>query len=267
MIRSWMMIFCVVSTWSFAQSEHDGNRLYDHDLDEEKWEEIRNDIRYEGSEDGPGRQWTYESNEDYNRARRDRPKTENGNGGNGGDGEFGPGDGASKKPRSSSSRRRRSSGGGGGFAGLGIFGYVLLAVFLVGLILLIYYLFVNAPRKGKKVGDPIALEEINPTEIPLTELQRLLQEALSKGDYRGAVRIYFIFIIRDLAEKKWIRWEKEKTNFHYLREMAGKPEYDEFNRSVSFFEIIWYGKREVDKQKFEEIKPNFTRLLDRLGVK
>ncbi|MBK6527473.1 MAG: hypothetical protein IPG07_19110 [Crocinitomicaceae bacterium] len=37
----------------------------------------------------------------------------------------------------------------------------------------------------------------------------MLQEALARADYRGAVRIYFIFIVRDLSQKNWINWEKE----------------------------------------------------------
>ena len=37
----------------FAQDieDHDGNRLYDHNLDEDKWEKIRENIRYEGHKD------------------------------------------------------------------------------------------------------------------------------------------------------------------------------------------------------------------------
>jgi hypothetical protein len=49
--------------------------------------------------------------------------------------------------------------------------------------------------------------------------------------------------------------------------MSGKIEFDDFNRSVSYFEIIWYGKREIDVSKFEEVKPNFTTFLKKLGVR
>ena len=72
---------------------------------------------------------------------------------------------------------------------------------------------------GAKVGEALPIDEVNPVDIPLTELQRLLKDALDQGDYRGAIRIYFIFILRALSKKKWIQWEKEKTNFSYLVEM------------------------------------------------
>lgn len=284
-MTKWLLSISLLflSAFAFAQDEdvNDGNTLYEHDLDEEKWEDIRNAIRYEGREpgNGAGRQWTYESNREYNDARK---ATEGGSGGGSGggkgsgqgsgsgyDGSGGGGSGSSSPPPDASPPPPPRSNpptpsSSGGLSGLG---YILLALFLVGLAVLIYYMYVNNPKDGTKVGAPIELEEVNPTEIPLTELERLLQEALAKKDYRGAIRIYFIFIIRDLAEKNWIQWEKEKTNFHYLREMAGKREYNDFNKSVSYFEIIWYGKREIDEEKFNQVKPNFTQFLDKLGVK
>lgn len=251
--------FIVLSTFG----QDDG--LYDHGLDQEKWQEIRDGIRYEGVEEGPGRRWTYESDEDYEQERR-----RYGEGGGEGDGSGSGYDGQPREnrpyqpPPESNANLERPS-----FGGLGVLGYILLGVFVVAILLLIFYLFMNAERKGKKVAPASVtdIEDVNPTEIPLTELQRLLKEALDNGDFRGAVRIYFIFIVRGLADKGFIKWEREKTNFHYLSEMAGKKGYDDFIVSVTYFEFIWYGKREIDAAKFEEIKPTFTHFLDKLGIK
>lgn len=263
----------IISFFAFISGFAQEDDLYDHGLDQNKWQDIREGIRYEGQKEGPGRQWTYESQEEYERERK-RYESGDGSGSGSGGGGTGsgsrPGDGSSERPSQYTPPPPPPDVDVDmpNFSGLGVIGYILIGVFFVGLIVLIFYLFLSGERKGAKVtGEQINFEEVNPTEIPLTELQRLLQEALSKGDYRGAIRIYFIFIIRDLAEKNWIKWEKEKTNFHYLREMSGKNEFHDFNVSVSYFEIIWYGKREIDATKFEEVKPKFTRLLDKLGVK
>ena len=251
----------------FTQTED--QKLYDHQLDEDKWEKLRDDIRYEGREEGGGRQWTYESDQEW---REDQEQS--GSGGTGGGTGTGTGtgwqsgDGANYEPQEYEYEEpppppETSSPD---LSGIGVLGYILIGLLVVGLMIMIYYMFINANKGGKKVTDVAQIEELNPTEIPLSELQRLLQEALARKDYRAAVRIYFIFIIRDLAEKKWIAWEKEKTNFHYLREMTGKSEYDDFNRSVSFFEFIWYGQREIDEPTFEKVRPNFTQFLTKLGV-
>jgi len=256
------------------------DQLYDHRLNEKKWEDIRDGIRYEGRDKGSGgRRWTYDSDQEFE---RDRRRNGNGSGGygSGGSGDGGGyGDGSgnrdngapdrqSTQRQTPPSQRSSSSSNFSMSGGLGPFGYILLILFAGVLIYLIYRLFINAERKGAKIKhETFDLEELNPSEIPLTELQRLLLEALAKQDYRGAVRIYFIFIVRGLVQKNAISWKKEKTNFHYLIEMSGKSEYDDFNTSVSYFEIIWYGKREIDASKFEQIRPVFTQFLDKLGIK
>jgi hypothetical protein len=253
-----------------ASAQSDDQELYDHQLDEDKWEKLRDDIRYEGREEGDGRQWTYESDQEWRSDSRQNEGT-GGTGGGTGSGtgsEYGSGNDRSVQPPPPDYDEpppppQTSSPNLGG---IGALGYILIGLLVVGLMFLIYYMFLNSNSKGKKVTEVAEIEDVNPTEIPLSELQRLLQEALSRKDYRAAVRIYFIFIIRDLAEKKWIAWEKEKTNFHYLREMTGKTEYDDFNRSVSFFEFIWYGQREIDEPTFEKVRPNFTQFLNKLGV-
>ena len=270
MTRVLTISLLLVSFVSFGQQEDD--RLYNHQLDEEKWENLRDGIRYEGQKNGPGRQWTYESDKEYNDAKKKNGGSGGGGTGSGGNGTGGTGSGSGNRPQKTENYTPPPnvdppSMNPSSFGSLGAIGYVLMAVLIIALVFLIYYMYINAPKKGKKVGPAIVLEDVNPIEIPLTELQRLLQEALANGNYRGAVRIYFIFIIRDLAEKQWIDWEKEKTNFHYLKEMSGKKEFDDFNKSVSFFEFVWYGKREIDATKFEQIKPNFTQFLDKLGVK
>lgn len=251
----------LLSNVSFGQQDD----LYDHGLDENKWNELRDGIRYENQPEGAGREWTYESKRDYETARKDR-KNSGGAGSERSDGGGGDG-GRMRNPELPDTYDAPETPKTNlNFSGLGPLGYVLLAVFVVLIAILIYFLFVNRVKDGKNVT-AVNLDDTAPTEIPLTELERMLQEALARGDYRGAVRIYFIFIIRDLSQKNWINWEKEKTNFQYLREMSSRSEYYDFNQSVSYFEIIWYGKREIDKSTFEKIKPDFTKFLDKLGIK
>jgi hypothetical protein len=103
-----------------------------------------------------------------------------------------------------------------------------------------------------------------PTEIPKTELELMLEKALQKEDYREAIRVYFIFIIRGLIVKDWIEWEKEKTNFSYLTEMRDKPLSVEFESTVSVYEIVWYGKRELTKEEYKVLEPRFKDLTKKL---
>src|SRR5690606_8658888 len=153
MIKSaYSILFILVSFTVFSQDngEHDGNQLYDHNLDENKWKKIRDNIRYEGRDDGVGKQWKYESDREYNQAKKNAGNGNGGSGnGNGGDGTGGSGSGSTSKPKppKASSPPMRSPSSNVGLGGLGFLGYLFLIIFLIALMILIYFLFVNAPKK------------------------------------------------------------------------------------------------------------------------
>ena len=148
---------------------------------------------------------------------------------------------------------------------MGFLQYVSFGILAILLSFLIYQLFVKASfdDKGSKIVDDF--EELAPTQIPKSELELLIEKALANDDFRGAIRLYFIFIIKGLSEKGWIRWEKKKTNFSYLIEMRGKPQYESFNDVVSIYELVWYGNYSVQKEDFNSLEPRFKSLLNNLN--
>ena len=233
--------------------------LYPHKLNEKKLNELQKSIQYKTKE--PQR-WTYDTDQEWKEALR----------------KFQTKKGVKKDDKATGYESEQyvepvENNTPNNFdfpkLNLGPIAKIIIYIVLGGLlVLLLYFLFVNANFKsdGKKYTS-IAIEDISPTEIPKTELQRMLDAALKEENYRKAVRIYYLFIIKDLAEKKWIFWEKQKTNNHYLMEMSNKNEYAHFSTAVTYFEFIWYGKRQITSAQFDIIKPHFTRLLKSLDVK
>ena len=141
----------------------------------------------------------------------------------------------------------------------------ILIVVVLALAALIFFLFFNQLKEGKgnkKIGRD--LESIIPTEIPKTELELLLEKALEKEDYREAIRVSFIFVIRGLIRKKGIVWEKEKTNVSYLNEMRNNQFFIPFESCVSVYEIVWYGERQLTKSEYEQVEPRFKNLVKEL---
>jgi hypothetical protein len=138
---------------------------------------------------------------------------------------------------------------------------IILGAALIAFLIYYFFLRYNANEKGAKIE---LEEEKNPMEIPKSELERRLEGAISQENFREAVRIYFIFIIKELAEKEWIKWEKEKTNITYLIEMRQRPQYGLFNQTVIIFEWVWYGQYEVTEQDFKGWEPLFKQLLNEL---
>lgn len=160
------------------------------------------------------------------------------------------------KPNKKSEPTKISSGA------LSFMQILLIIIGVVILAFLIYYFFMRYQEDKNGAKIVTNFDNVAPSEIPKTELERRLEEALGKGDYREAVRIYFIFIIKDLSDKNWIKWEKKKTNISYLIEMRSRPQFELFNRSVSVFEVVWYGNYTIDQKSFKQVEPTFKQLLD-----
>lgn len=175
-----------------------------------------------------------------------------------------------KEKEQSSYQKKRDNSGSSTPPSAGALSFMQVLLIIIGVALLaflIYYFFMRyqEDKDGAKVVTNF--DDAAPSEIPKSELERRLEEALGRGDYREAVRIYFIFIIKDLSDKNWIKWEKKKTNISYLIEMRSRPQYDLFNKSVSVFEVVWYGNYKIDKKSFTEVEPTFKQLLDSIHRK
>ena len=155
-----------------------------------------------------------------------------------------------------------SEGYGNILAGIGIVILLAIAAFVA------YKLISNRnPDASKRVRSHGFTEDQNPEEIPKTELELALEDAIKSGNYRTAIRVYFVFILKDLAEKKWISWKKDKTNMAYLSEMHDRDEYNGFNASVLLYEVIWFGKLSITQEEFQRAEPVFKELIHKLNIR
>lgn len=139
-----------------------------------------------------------------------------------------------------------------------IFAIVLLA-------LLIYFIFVRNKDTDTVVKKALNdHEDWDPTEVEIDELTKKLNEAISNNDYRGCVRIYYTMILKELIEKQWIKWEKKKTNLHYLIEIGARKERGELEKSIRIFELVWYGDYKIEKREYDQIEPQMNRFYQHL---
>ena len=131
-------------------------------------------------------------------------------------------------------------------------GYIILFALLV----FILYLVISSVKPGEKTIAFTALEEdLNPETISKTELELRLEEAENNGDFKECVRIYFLFAMKELLNRKLIYWKKEKTNMHYIIEMQGKAGLKDFEAIVSKYDIVWYGDYDIDRAAYNAIQP------------
>ncbi len=118
-------------------------------------------------------------------------------------------------------------------------------------------------RRSAKTTIPYNTIEENIHEMDFTSL---LQEALTSGNYRRAVRLYYLQALRELTERSLIEWRPEKTNHEYLGELRSPGIRERFAQTTTMFEYVWYGEFPVREPEFQRIQQTFTEFTDSLST-
>lgn len=100
--------------------------------------------------------------------------------------------------------------------------------------------------------------------IKSEDIQALIDEALSNKDYRLAVRYYFLLILKSLSENDIIKYEFDKTNSDYTREIKQTSLSSQFKKSASIYEYVWYGNFDVSETDFDKAKMQFVTLKNNI---
>jgi len=141
----------------------------------------------------------------------------------------------------------------------------LLFIMAIGLLLFFVIRIVNTQflRKNKKIATDVS--EVNfEDDLENQDLQTFLDQAMQNKDYKQAIRLYYLIIIQDLNQKGWIKWEKDKTNSRYVREMASQTTGNQFREITGQFNFIWYGDHLVDEAMFTRESPKFQNFISQI---
>lgn len=95
-----------------------------------------------------------------------------------------------------------------------------------------------------------------------SDLERALRLALDAQDYRLAIRIYYLTIIKELSLKDFIKWKRDKTNGQYVREMLEKPGGNAFRALTISFERAWYSNETIMRSHFDALNPQFQSFIN-----
>lgn len=129
--------------------------------------------------------------------------------------------------------------------------YVIIAL-VIGLII---YLFIkmnpgNTVLKEPEQGKVFLTEDeeiIKEKDIP-----ELIKGALSREDYRLALRYSYLLVLRDLDQKDVIEFEAQKTNADYLSELKTGTLADNFKTITRLYDFTWYGGFSLSAQGYKE---------------
>lgn len=141
---------------------------------------------------------------------------------------------------------------------------ILLTVFIF--LLGVTYLFwqhrkdkitvIRAPKK--KIPD-LMEKDIDATELKEEDWLKLGEDLKDRGELILALRSTFLAMLSFFHRKKYIVFERYKTNYNYLSEVAinsrNNPDLlSGFRDCIEIFERSWYGRHPVTTDIFERFK-------------
>ncbi len=137
--------------------------------------------------------------------------------------------------------------------------YIIIACAVLFIILIVVNQSIKKEGKtNKNTGDDLDIDDISEVN-----LHQLLESALSEENYRLALRIKFLIILQTLEKKKFIRWNKYKTNRNYIKEIPDL--HKESFKSIAYnFDQIWYGKTIPDSDQYQSLAFYYDKFNDEL---
>lgn len=113
------------------------------------------------------------------------------------------------------------------------------------------------------------LEERETGSISLTQeeeivqsrdINKLIEEAVSRGNFRLAVRYHYLLVLQQLSEGGHITYEFSKTNEEYLKEIDLETLRNQFGQITRIYDFIWYGSFDVTAEIFHRAEREFGKM-------
>jgi hypothetical protein len=150
--------------------------------------------------------------------------------------------------------------------------YVLVAAVLCAIGVLVYRLWRNRRLKPDLVETEaiqpvpdLADESVGADQLPEDGWLRLAQELLARGEFRLALRAFYLSSLAHLAERNLISLARFKSNHDYERELDRRahaiPNLRQlFGENVNAFDRVWYGTHEATGELVTQFAANVARI-------
>ena len=79
----------------------------------------------------------------------------------------------------------------------------------------------------------------------------LIADAEAKSDYRHAIRLQYLWLLKRLSDDSIIELKINKTNRDYRNEIKDPELKHRFSRASIIFEYVWYGEGKIDSENYQ----------------
>jgi hypothetical protein len=95
-------------------------------------------------------------------------------------------------------------------------------------------------------------------DIHAIDYETSIGEAENEGRYRDAIRFHFLRSLKLMSDREVIRWNRNKTNIDYTRELSAHRLAGPFEQIRRIYEYAWYGEFPVSREDYLALHPYFS---------
>jgi hypothetical protein len=146
----------------------------------------------------------------------------------------------------------------------GFFGAVKIVfiILLAAMLGFIIYKLMGNRWPWEKEARLVEEEAVNEEDLDVDELQQKIREAIGNRKYRMAIRYSYLFTLRRLDEKGWIRLDARSTNHDYVKQMKERDPHGTFAWLTNVYDYVWYGEFELNEEQFNLVYKDFQKYLN-----
>jgi hypothetical protein len=140
-------------------------------------------------------------------------------------------------------------------------------VFVIAIaLLLVWFIVRNVSFDMRIKRSKIEDDPEKPVEnIEDLDIQSMLDQAAREGNYKLAVRLHYLRLLKKLNELGMIAWKKDKTNRDYLAELFSRDfHFADIRRLTVFYESVWYGDHMLQTDTFQILQNQFEMVHQRI---
>lgn len=97
--------------------------------------------------------------------------------------------------------------------------------------------------------------------IRSADFDTLIRQTERTGDTRQAIRLFYLWLLKDMKDNQLIDWHPEKTNADYMYELRDEKLRAQFSYLSYLFNHIWYGRFSINDSDYLSARKAFTAYL------
>jgi hypothetical protein len=113
-------------------------------------------------------------------------------------------------------------------------------------------------RKKAKTINTDDAEEINTDDIFSIRFDTEIAKAEGAGNYRFAVRLWYLRLLKELSEKELIEYRQGRTNHDYVMQLRKRTYGNDFSLLTRNFEYTWYGQFDLSAEAYKLLRNDFV---------